>query len=119
MVPDHCSEVSRNLAGAGSGLQFVKNATSAKLRKVRSASTSQMGLEAMTGVLRRERHRKRPRGDGGRGWGDVATGQGRWSAQKLGEAGGTLGAWRGSTALPHRGLKDAWAQNQDGIGSVV
>lgn len=116
MVPDHCSEVSRNLAGAGSGLQFVKNATSAKLRKVRSASTSQVGLEAMTGILR---HRKRPRGDGSRGWGDVATGQGHWSAQKLGEAGGTLGALRGGTAPPHRGLKDAWAQNQDGIGSVV
>lgn len=58
VVPDHCSEAS--LAGAGSGPQFVKNATSAKLGQGRSACTSQVGLSAMKGVLRRDRHRKRP-----------------------------------------------------------
>lgn len=58
VVPDHCSEAS--LAGAGSGPQFVKNATSAKLGQGRSACTSQAGLSAMKGVLSRDRHRKRP-----------------------------------------------------------
>lgn len=58
VVPDHCSKAS--LAGAGSGPQFVKNATSAKLGQGRSACTSQVGLSAMKGVLRRDRHRKRP-----------------------------------------------------------
>lgn len=51
-------------------------------------------------------------GDGGRDWGDVATSQGHWSAQKLREAGG-------SSAPPHRSLKDARAQNQLGVGSAM
>lgn len=57
---DAASTVSAPWGQHGSGPQFVKNATSAKLGQGRSACTSQAGLSAMKGVLSRDRHRKRP-----------------------------------------------------------